>query len=150
MVMRWLDRFFKSKTAERPKEETPPAETQPETAEPLLPLLFTAEPLTEGAWLQAVTSDGETIYLPLTRSPLVLGTDRSCDVVLEERLAGKDKVFAQHARLELWRERWVIAPLSKEVPVFVNGRRTGENVLRDGTEITLGENGVRFVFHIKP
>lgn len=132
---------------EAPQESAQLAMAEP--SELTTPLSFVSEPPNEGAWLETTTMDGQILYLPLLRPSLVLGTDAQCDVVLDERFGGAEKVSAQHAHLELWRDRWVIAPLSKEAPVFVNGKRTGENVLKDGMELALGEGGVRFVFHKK-
>ncbi len=150
--MKWLRDLFRKK--EEPKEQPPevPKESVPsaaaEPSEPIASLSFVSDPPTVGAWLETMT-DGQTLYLPLLRSPLILGSSAQCDVVFNERFSGAEKVAAQHARLELWRERWVIAPLSQGAPVFVNGKRTGENALKDGMEVTLGEGGVRLVFRVK-
>ncbi len=141
-------RWFKRKESEpsETSEDLTKREPTEEPREPCSPLGFTTEAPFKGAWLEVTTREGQPLYLPLSRSPLLLGTAPHCDVVLDDRLDGVEKVLPNHARLELWRGRWVIVPMSKEAAVFVNGRRTGENVLRDGMEVWLGEKGVRFIF----
>lgn len=136
----WLKRRERKEEVETENKET---ETVPEVSQPIETL---TEPPAKGAWLETTSQDGQRIYIPLARSPIVIGTGNGCDVRLSEVFEGVDKVKQKHARVELWRGRWVIAPLDTDAPIFVNGRRTGENVLRDGVEICLGENGVKFVF----
>lgn len=119
---------------------------EPDLPQPLPPLEFIPEPPTEGAWLEAETKDGQRLFLPLSRSPLTLGTGADCDVVLNDRWQGVEKVHPQHVRIEQWKGAWVLVPLNREAPVFVNQRRTGEYRLRNGVEVLLGEGGVRLVF----
>ena len=139
-------KWFRRKTDEQEtKAETVETETAKVEPEPKEPFEFATEPPTEGAWLETKDRNGQSLFLPL-RSPLVLGTSENCDVRLDERFEGIEEVKPQHVRIELWRDRWVIVSLDRDAAVFVNGKRTGENVLRDGVEIRLGENGVRFVF----
>jgi len=137
-MLRWLKR-----KAEEQKVEP---ETQTAELEPKSPLGFVSERPSDGAWLEAEERDGGKIFLPLTRPAILIGTSDECDVNLSDNLRGVDKVNPKHARIEQWKGRWVIIPYDKDSPVFVNGRRTGENVLRDGMEILLGEEGVKFVF----
>jgi len=137
-MLRWLKR--------KPEEQKVEAKTQTHEPEPKLPLEFTTEQPTDGAWLETNDRDGRKIFLPLTRTEISLGTSEECDVRLGGNLQGVEKVNPKHARIERWRGRWVIVPFDRNSPVFVNGRRTGENALRDGMEIQLGEEGVKFVF----
>lgn len=139
-MLSWFKRRERKEEVETEGRET---ETTSEVSQPIETL---TEPPTKGAWLETTSQDGQPIYIPLARSPIVIGTGNECDVRLSEVLEGIDKVKQKHARVELWRERWVIVPLDKDAPIFVNGRRTSENALRDGIEICLGENGVKFVF----
>ncbi len=141
-------RWFKRKESEAEVSETPTETAEGSERQP--PLVFLREPPTAGAWLEVEANDGQRFYLPLTLSTILLGSAPDCDGVLTDEtlpgVSGVDKVSPHHARVEQWKSRWVIVPLSTEAAVFVNGRRTGENALRDGMEITLGENGVRFTF----
>jgi hypothetical protein len=141
-VLKWFRRKESEQEVKTDLAGSEATEVEPETKEPLE---FATEPPTEGAWLETMDRNGQSLFLSL-RSPLVLGTSEDCDVRLDERFEGVEEVKPQHVRIELWRDRWVIVPLDRDAAVFVNGKRTGENVLRDGVEIRLGENGVRFVF----
>lgn len=145
-MLRWFKRKEDERKVEAEAVEMETGKIEPERKELVE---FAPESPTEGAWLETRDKNGHSLFLPLLRSPLVLGTSEDCDAQLDERFDEVDKVKPQHARLELWRERWVIVPLNRDTLVFVNGKRTGENVLRDGTEIHLGENGVKFVFRTK-
>ena len=141
-MLKWFRRKESEQEVKTDLAGSEATEVEPEQKEPLE---FVTEPPTEGMWLETKDRNGQSLFLPL-RSPLVLGTSENCDVRLDERFEGIEEVKPQHARIELWRDRWVIVPLDRDAAVFVNGKRTGENVLRDGVEIRLGENGVRFVF----
>ena len=141
-MLKWFRRKVDEQEIKTEAVETEKAEVE---TEPKEAMEFVAEQPTEGAWLETKDRDGQSLFLPL-RSPLVLGTSENCNVRLDERLEGSEEVKPQHARIELWLGKWVIVPFDRDAPVFVNGKRTGENVLRDGMEIRLGENGVRFVF----
>lgn len=133
-MLKWFRRKVDEQEIKTETVETETAEVEPEPKEPLK---FVAEQPTEGAWLETKDRDGQSLFLPL-RSPLVLGTSENCNVRLDERFEGFEEVKPQHARIELWRGKWVIVPFDRDAPVFVNGKRTGENVLRDGMEIRLG------------
>lgn len=135
-MLRWLKR-----KAEEQKVE---AETQ--ELEPIASLEFVTEQPTDGAWLETEDLNGQKIFLPLTRPSILIGASDECDVKISEDLKGVDKVNPKHARIERWRGHWVIVPFDRNSPVFVNGKRTGENVLRYSFEICLGEEGVKFVF----
>lgn len=139
-MLRWLKRKAEEQKAEM---ETQALETEPE---PKLPLEFVTIQPSDGAWLETDDRNGQKLYLPLTCSPILIGSSEECDVRLRDNLHGIDKVNPKHARIEQWRNRWLIVPFDRNSPVFVNGRRTGENVLHDGMEIRLGEEGVKFIF----
>lgn len=137
-MLRWLKR----KTEEQKIE----AEIQTAEPTPKPPLEFTTEQPNDGAWLETEDREGRKLFLPLVRPEILVGTSDECDVSLSDNLQGIDKVNPKHARIEQWRGRWVITPFDRNSPVFINGKRTGENVLNDGMEIQLGEEGVKFVF----
>lgn len=138
-MLKWLRR----KESER-EVENGSVNAEPEPRETIK---FEKIPPEDGAWLEMKDKNGDSLFLPLSKSPLLIGTSENCDVLLDERFDGIDKVRPEHARIELWRDRWVITPLDRDALVFVSGKRTGENVLKDGMEVYLGgEDGVRFVF----
>ena len=141
-MLKW---FRRKESEQEVKTDSAGAETTEVKLEPKELSEFAVEPPTEGAWLETKDRNGQSLFLSL-QSPLILGTSENCDVRLDERFEGVEEVKPQHVRIELWRNRWVIVPLDRDAAVFVNGKRTGENVLRNGMEIRLGENGVRFVF----
>ncbi len=135
-MLRWLKR----------KAEEQKVEAKTQELEPIASLEFVTEQPTDGAWLETEDLNGQKIFLPLTRPSILIGASDECDVKISENLKGVDKVNPKHARMEQWRGRWVIVPFDRNSPVFVNGKRTGENFLRDSFEIRLGEEGVKFVF----
>ena len=141
-MLKWFRRKAEEQEVKTEIVETETAEVEPKLKEPLE---FVADQPTEGAWLETMDRNGQSLFLPL-RSPLVLGTSENCDVQLNERFEGVEEVKPQHVRIEIWRDKWIIVSLDRDAPVFVNGKRTGENVLRDGMKVRLGENGVQFVF----
>jgi len=139
-MLRWLKRKAEEQKVAAEAQMT---ETEPE---PKSPLEFVTDQPSDGAWLEAEDQSGQKLFLPLTRSAVLIGTSDKCDVVLGSNLEGVDKVNPEHARIEQWRGRWIIVSFDRNSLVFVNGRRTGENVLRNGVEIQLGQEGVKFVF----
>jgi FHA domain. len=139
VVLSWL---------KRRKETETPAE-EPSIASLSEPLAFVAEPPTQGAYLEAMGKDGQRWFLPLTDvSVVTIGTTPDCSVVLDERFEGVQQVAPKHAKLERWQNRWVLVPLDRDAPVFVNGKRAGETALRDGAEIQLGSAGPKFLFRL--
>ncbi len=142
--MKFLRSFWRWHS--EPQQPEPTEQVEPEPPQPLPPLEFIPDPPTEGAWLETETKDGQRLFLPLSRSPITLGTGADCDVVLTDRWQGVEKVQSQHVRIEQWKGTWVLVPLNRKAAVFVNQRRTGEYRLRNGVEVQLGEEGIRLVF----
>ncbi|GBC98406.1 hypothetical protein HRbin17_00918 [bacterium HR17] len=138
-MLNWLRR---RKEAGEPNPEAVPSLTGPIA---LLP-----EPPQTGDYLMFTDTDGRALYAPLDRPTLVLGSDPQCDIVLDARLPGAGRTAPHHARIERWHNRWVLVPLSLDAPVFVNGKRAGETVLKDGMTIQLGHDGVCCTVHIRP
>lgn len=129
------------------RKETKALTEEPPNAPSHEPIPFVTEPPTHGAFLEATGKDGQRWFLPLTNvSAVTLGTASDCSVVLDERFEGVQQVAPKHAKLERWQNRWVLVPLERDGPVFVDGKRTGETVLRDGKEIQLGLAGPKFLF----
>ena len=66
---------------------------------------------------------------------IVLGRDRTCDVVLQHQ-----SVSRRHARLVPWRDRVILQDLGSSNGVFFRGKRlTGQVELKDGDTFILGQ-----------
>jgi hypothetical protein len=67
------------------------------------------------------------------------------EVVITPDLAGWDTVSRHHARVYQREGQWVVDDLGSANGVWVNGRRTGHNLLKNRWRLCIG--GVEFVFH---
>jgi len=77
---------------------------------------------------------------PTTR----IGRALDNDLVINEAFVGWETVSRDHAEVHLQEGRWVLVDSGSLNGVFVNGRRTGRNFLRDGYKVSLGS--VEFMF----
>jgi len=66
--------------------------------------------------------------------------------VIDEQFIGWQSVSRRHATLERDRERFIIVDLGSQNGVYINGQRTGENVLYDGWTVSFGQ--AQFVFRM--
>lgn len=70
---------------------------------------------------------------------IVLGRDRTCDVVLQHQ-----SVSRRHARLVPWRDRLIVQDLGSANGVWHKGQRlTGQVELREGESIALGQATIK-------
>jgi signal transduction histidine kinase len=69
----------------------------------------------------------------------VIGRDRSCDIVIEDKTASR-----RHARLEVAGEVVVIEDLDSRNGTFVQGKRVRKSRLFAGTTVTIGEHQMTF------
>jgi len=83
--------------------------------------------------------------VPLRGELLTIGRAPENDVVIDADLPGADSVSRQHARIVFRDGLWIVEDLESQNGVYVNGRRTGRNLLQDGWVVSIG--GVQFVFH---
>jgi pSer/pThr/pTyr-binding forkhead associated (FHA) protein len=67
-------------------------------------------------------------------------------LVIAQDLPGWETVSNRHARIYEQAGRWVIEDLGSTNGVYVNGKRTGRNLLQDGWRLGIG--GVEFVCRI--
>lgn len=67
------------------------------------------------------------------------------DLVITPELAGWETVSRSHARIYRQGENWIVEDLGSTNGIYVNGRRTGRNLLRDGWRLGIGS--VVFTFH---
>jgi hypothetical protein len=98
------------------------------------------------AYLENVGAAGGSRRFSLKPGGVSIGRAPDNDVVITQDLAGWDTVSRQHARVYQREGQWVVDDLDSVNGVWVNGRRTGHNLLRSGWQLRIG--GVEFVFHV--
>lgn len=96
--------------------------------------------------LEVPDAPGGPCHFRLKPGSNTIGRDEGNDVVITQKLAGWKTVSAQHARIHRADGRWVLEDLNSLNGVYVNGQRTGRNLLHEGWQFSIG--GVRFVFHL--
>jgi pSer/pThr/pTyr-binding forkhead associated (FHA) protein len=98
------------------------------------------------AALLIATVDGGALRFDLTRSLVRVGRALGCDLVIIERMVRWDTASRHHARLYYSHRlgRWAIKDEGSRNGVYVNGVRTGHNLLRDGARLAFG--GVEALF----
>ncbi|MCX7681788.1 MAG: FHA domain-containing protein [Anaerolineae bacterium] len=114
----------------RPKQPTP------RPTKPLTP---------EGPYLEGSTVSGQQLRFALKPEGCTIGREPSNDLVITADLPGWETVSRRHARLYAQAGRWIVEDLNSMNGIYVNGRRTGRNLLYDGWELRIG--GVVFTFH---
>jgi len=82
----------------------------------------------------------KVLIFKISRSPALIGRARDNDIVIPSTVPGWESVSRHHALLHYNARRvwWVIRDLGSRNGVYVDGSRTGHNVLRDGTQVQLG------------
>jgi pSer/pThr/pTyr-binding forkhead associated (FHA) protein len=139
------------------KSPVPPAPSaiqEPEAA-PRTPSPVTTERPQPGIpYLESLGRPAGTVYCALDRPAITVGRadDGSVELVIDAYFEGWQTVSRRHARLE--REGrggprgcpFVVVDLDSENGVYVNGRRTKENVLYDGYVVSFGQ--VQFAFRM--
>ena len=114
-------------------EPTPPSKTT-------VPL-----PASDSAYLESVNvADGPRRF-GLKTDGVVIGRAQESDIVITEDFPDWKTVSQHHARVYLWTGHWVVEDINSTNGVYVNGKRTGRNILRDGWQLKIG--GVEFIFH---
>jgi hypothetical protein len=98
------------------------------------------------AYLESVGAAEGSQRFSLKPEGVSIGRAPDNDVVITQSLAGWDTVSRHHARVYQREGQWVIDDLGSANGVWVNGRRTGHNLLRSGWRLRIG--GVEFVFHV--
>lgn len=95
--------------------------------------------------LEAVVSGRPRRWpLPLDKESLTVGRALDNDLVITPDFQGWETVSRHHARLYRLGEEWAVEDLGSTNGIYVNGRRTGRNLLRDGWELKIGQ--VSFTF----
>jgi|GEM_PF-993665 len=102
-------------------------------------------PASAGPYLESVSPAGSPRRLYLKPEGVTIGRGPENDLVVPQDLPGWDTLSHQHARIYEQAGRWIVEDLHSMNGIYVNGRRTGRNLLRDGWRLGIG--GAEFVFH---
>jgi hypothetical protein len=117
-----------------------PSAPRGEKVSPTAPL---AGPMT-GACLESSALPGGSHRFRLEPNGTVVGRAVDCDLVVTRQFPAWETVSRRHARLFQQAGRWIVEDLSSTNGVYVDGQRTGRNVLYDGCRLGIG--GVEFIF----
>jgi len=102
-------------------------------------------PTPTGPYLESTATPGGQGRLHLKPDGVTIGQAPENDLVITQDLSGWETVSRRHAHIYAQAGRWIVEDLGSTNGIYVNGRRTGRNLLRDGWR--LGVGGVEFVFH---
>jgi hypothetical protein len=102
-------------------------------------------PAPTGPYLESTAPPEGQGRLHLKPDGVTIGQAPENDLVITQDLSGWETVSRRHARIYAQAGRWIVEDLGSTNGIYVNGRRTGRNLLRDGWR--LGVGGVEFVFH---
>ena len=101
-------------------------------------------PTTTGPYVESVGIPGSPRRLHLKPDGVTIGQAPENDLVITQDFPHWETVSRRHARIYAQAGRWIVEDLGSLNGVYVNGRRTGRNLLRDGWRLDIG--GVEFVF----
>jgi hypothetical protein len=102
-------------------------------------------PVPTGPYLKSVGTPGGPRRFDLNPEGVTIGRAPENSLVITQDFPGWDTTSRHHARIYEQADRWIVEDLSSMNGVYVNGRRTGRNMLHDGWRLSIG--GVEFVFH---
>ena len=102
-------------------------------------------PAPTGPYLESVDLPGDPRRLYLKPDGATVGQAPENDMVITPDFPHWETVSRRHARIYAQAGRWIVEDLDSTNGVYVNGQRTGRNLLRDGWRLGIG--GVQFVFH---
>ncbi|MBN1979190.1 MAG: FHA domain-containing protein [Anaerolineae bacterium] len=97
------------------------------------------------AYLESVGTAGGPRRFTLKPGGTSVGRASDNEVVITQEFPGWDTISRSHARVYQQAGHWIIQDLGSTNGVWVNGKRTGLNLLQDGWHLRIG--GVEFVFH---
>jgi serine/threonine protein phosphatase PrpC len=123
-----------------PEPAPPEAKPQPSAVMGTAPL----PPAQAPQFFELTTTDKKLVRLAFSKTFTTLGRAADNDIVVNELFPGHETVADHHARVELRGDLVIIEDLHSPDGLFVNDRRTGKNLLRNGWRIGLGD--VELVF----
>jgi hypothetical protein len=98
-----------------------------------------------GPYLEGSTISGEQRRFALKPEGFTIGRELGTDLVITAEFPGWETASRRHARVYCQAGRWIVEDLNSMNGVYVNGKRTGRNLLYSGWELRIG--GVAFTFH---
>ncbi len=102
-----------------------------------------AQSETGGSYLEVADApDGSRFNL--SPEGITIGRGPENDLVIREDFSQWMTVSHRHARIYREGDRWIVEDENSTNGIYVNGRRTGRNLLRDGWQLSIG--GVVFTF----
>jgi pSer/pThr/pTyr-binding forkhead associated (FHA) protein len=103
-------------------------------------------PPTAGPYLETVGLPGGPRRFRLKAEGVTIGREPENDLVITEEFPAWESVSRRHARIRQQANHWVVEDLDSTNGIYINERRTGRNLLRDGWRLGIG--GVKFVFRV--
>lgn len=131
-----------------PPTPGPPA-IPPKNGQPVLPpekrgLLTPVRPQPGISYLESRSRSAGVLYCPLDKPVVTIGRDLENDLILDASFEGWQTVSRRHATIENDGQRAIVVDQDSCNGVYINDRRTGTNVLRDGCTVRFGN--VEFIF----
>jgi pSer/pThr/pTyr-binding forkhead associated (FHA) protein len=102
-------------------------------------------PPSAGAYLESGQTRGGPRRVELKPEGVTIGRASENDLVITQDYPGWESVSQRHAWIYRWANHWIIEDINSRNGVYINGRRTGRNLLQDGWQLDIGRVG--FVFH---
>ncbi len=125
LLILWAFRRKKPRLAPAPSPPSPP-------------------PVPAAPHLKSIGTPGGPRRFDLRPEGVTIGRGSENDLVVTQDFPAWETVSRRHARIYQQAGRWIVEDLNSMNGVYVNGRRTGRNLLRDGWQLGIG--GVEFVF----
>ena len=98
-----------------------------------------------GPYLESVGTSGGPRRFALKPDGHTIGRAAESDIVITRDFPGWETVSYNHARIYRQADHWIVEDTNSTNGIYVNGKRTGRNLLRDGWQLDIG--GVEFIFH---
>lgn len=96
-------------------------------------------------YIEFVTSEGESYTFNLDSECINVGRGSGNDLVITSHFPGWNTVSRNHAQIYKEGTSWRVRDLGASNGTYVNGKRTGHNLLKDGWKLSVGR--VTFIFH---
>jgi hypothetical protein len=103
--------------------------------------------LSAGPYLESIRTAGGPRRFGLRPEGVIIGRDQETDLTITQDFPRWETVSKYHARIYQLAGRWIVEDIDSMNGVYVNGRRTGRNLLQDGWQLDIG--GVGFVFRAR-